>query len=529
MAGNLPRPVRRLRWVTLAILLLGTALAGAWSAAPAARAAATTSGAPDPPSTYWLYSSGGGVFPFGAAPNAGSEAGQSLAKPVVGMAGVPGQAGYWLVASDGGIFSFGAARFYGSTGAIHLNKPIVGMAATPDGNGYWMVATDGGIFTFGDARFFGSTGNLNLARPIVGMAPTPDGGGYYLVASDGGIFTFGDAVFRGSTGAIHLNQPIVGMAVTPDNGGYWMVASDGGVFTFGDATFYGSMGGTPLNQPIVGMAAPAGGGGYWMVAADGGLFTFGSAVFHGSLGGTGGAQAYGAHIIGMATAQSLDPYTPGSTGYDISWPQCPNNVPPAATVSVVGVNSGAAFRHNDCLGTEATWGRQGGGLTLYANVNAPFVNDPSMGSSGPKGNCAPSDSLCQAYNYGYNDAVDAWSSAASAGVSAPMWWLDVEGPAGSDNALWTSDLGANDAVIGGAIDALTALGAQPGVYSTSYQWGLIAGSGYQPDVPVWIPGASDAANAATFCASSFTTGQVWLVQYGYGNGPASQWDPDYAC
>ena len=468
------------------------------------------------------------MFPFGNAPNDGSEAGQPLNRPVVGMAGVPQQAGYWLVASDGGIFSFGTAKFYGSTGGIRLNQPIVGMAATPSGAGYWMVASDGGIFTFGDAHFFGSTGNVTLAKPIIAMAPTPDGAGYYLVASDGGVFTFGDAVFRGSTGAMHLNQPIVGMAVTPDNGGYWLVASDGGVFTFGDATFFGSMGGTHLNQPIVGMAVPTSGGGYWMVAADGGVFTFGAAVFHGSLGSSGLGQAYGARVIGMATAQSLDPYTPATTGYDISWPQCPNSIPPAAAVSVVGVNGGAAFRHNDCLGTEAAWGRQGG-LTLYMNVNSPNINDPSMGSSGPKGNCSSSDSQCLAYNYGYNAAVDAWSYAGSQNVASPMWWLDVEGPAGSDNALWSSDTASNDALIAGAISALTSLGAQPGVYSTAYQWGLIAGSNYQPNVPAWIPGASDTANAASFCGTSFTGAPVWLVQYGYGGGPPSQWDPDYAC
>ena len=39
--------------------------------------------------------------------------------------------GYWLVASDGGIFSFGDAGFSGSEGGEPLNQPIVGMAASP--------------------------------------------------------------------------------------------------------------------------------------------------------------------------------------------------------------------------------------------------------------------------------------------------------------------------------------------------------------------------------------------------------------
>jgi hypothetical protein len=49
------------------------------------------------------------------------------------------------------------AGFYGSMGGQTLNKPIVGIATTPDGKGYWEVASDGGIFAFGDAGFYGST------------------------------------------------------------------------------------------------------------------------------------------------------------------------------------------------------------------------------------------------------------------------------------------------------------------------------------------------------------------------------------
>ncbi len=89
------------------------------------------------------------------------------------MAATPDGKGYWLVAADGGIFTFGDAAFYGSEGGQHLNQPVVGMAPTPDGQGYWLVASDGGIFTFGDATFLGSEGGQHLNAPIVGMAATP--------------------------------------------------------------------------------------------------------------------------------------------------------------------------------------------------------------------------------------------------------------------------------------------------------------------------------------------------------------------
>jgi hypothetical protein len=248
--------------------------------------ASSSSGSPPAPATgagqgFWMASSTGAVFPFGAAQAFGSTAAIHLNQAVVGIAPTPSGNGYWMTATDGGIFNFGDARFFGSTGAIHLNQPIVGIAATRSGNGYWLVASDGGIFSFGDARFLGSTGSIHLNKPIVGMAPTPSGNGYWLVASDGGIFAFGDAVFRGSTGSIHLNQPIVGMAATTSGAGYWMVASDGGMFNYGDAAFMGSAAGA-APSPVVGMAATPSGGGYWLATAGGQTLAFGDAIVKGT-------------------------------------------------------------------------------------------------------------------------------------------------------------------------------------------------------------------------------------------------------
>jgi hypothetical protein len=462
---------------------------------------------------YRIVGADGAVFPFGAS-YAGSMAGHPLDQPVVGMASTPSGGGYWLVATDGGIFSFGDASFHGSTGGIRLNRPIVGMTSTRSGSGYWFVASDGGVFSFGDARFYGSTGGIRLDQPIVGMAPTPSGLGYWLVASDGGIFSFGDARFYGSTGGIRLDQPIVGMAPTPSGQGYWLVASDGGIFSFGDARFYGSTGGIHLLQPIVGMAATRDAQGYWLVARDGGLFTFGDAPFFGSAFGRTHAP-----VVGIARSDNVDPYVPGTTGYDISWPQCGGAYPPPPhAVTIVGVNDGHMYSTNPCVVSEVAWA--GSTLTAYVNTNH-LPNDSVSGVSGPAGVCAVADRVCRAYNWGRGGAEYDAAAMQGHGVNTGFVWLDVELDGGWLQALPTE----NFAVIRGVRDGLRLHGYTVGIYATNYQWGFITSQADITGMPIWVPGAADLAGAVAMCAPihSFGGGITWLTQW------TVVYDQDYAC
>jgi len=273
---------RRIRWL-MAALVASLAAAGLIPlAGPARPARAQPASEAWTSPGYWLASSSGGVFTYGAAGFYGSAGALRLARPIVGMAVAPSGRGYWLVGSDGGVFSFGDAGFHGSTGAIRLNQPVVGVAATSTGAGYWLVAADGGIFSFGDADFYGSTGALHLKAPVVAMAATPSGHGYWLVAADGGIFTFGDAGFYGSLGRAKLPAPVTAMAATPSGHGYWLVRADGAVASFGDAGDHGSPLGAALAGPLRGAAPTPDGGGYVLAGADGGVFTYGDAVFHGA-------------------------------------------------------------------------------------------------------------------------------------------------------------------------------------------------------------------------------------------------------
>ncbi len=455
----------------------------------------------------------GAVYSFGAT-YAGAPAGTHLNAPIVAIASTPAF-GYWVAASDGGIFSYGDAHFYGSAGSIHLNQPIVAIAPTPTGHGYWLTASDGGIFSYGDAHFYGSAGSIHLNQPIVAIAPTPTGHGYWLTASDGGIFSYGDAHFYGSAGSIHLNQPIVAIAPTPTGHGYWLTASDGGIFSYGDAHFYGSAGSIHLNQPIVAIAATPTGHGYWLTASDGGIFSYGDAHFHGAP----TAQALPAPIVGLAVQRALDPYRPGTTGYDISWPQCGGPYPaPPHEVTIVGVNRGTTYTKNPCLASEVAWA--GPSLTLYVNADG-LPNDPTSGLTGPAGTCAASDLSCRSYNWGRNAATFDVTYTRSLGIDASMWWLDVE-----IGKPWRTDnLAYNVAVIAGLLDGLRARGYIVGIYSTKYQWGVITGTGYEPGTPIWVPGAHNASEASAHCASTyaFGGGTTWLTQW------TITYDQDYAC
>jgi len=199
-------------------------------------------------------------------------------------------------------------------------------------------------------------------------------------------------------------------------------------------------------------------------------------------------------------------YPSGSQGYDISWPQCGSNYPPSAPVAVVGVNDGRAFTSNPCLTSEAAWA--GRGLQLYLNINSPTNgSDP--------------------YTFGYNAAAQSVNDATNKGVRARTWWLDVE-TAGQCGNYWSCDQGANSRTIQGALDALRDRGLTAGIYSTSYQWGVITG-GYMPSggaPPNWLAGVYR-SDVGAFCSGghNFGGGTTWLTQI----WEQSTYDEDQAC
>jgi len=268
-------------------------------------------------------------------------------------------------------------------------------------------------------------------------------------------------------------------------------------------------------------------------------------------------------VVVAAPASATPPTTSPETGYDISFPQCGEAFPTGQSFAIVGVNDGEPNSLNPCFGTspsypstadsELHWAVETSSgpppnASLYVNTADPGdVYDGTLvtdwPTSGPApygyGDCttttvttnsgpatAGADSPACAWVYGA-DAANAdlsWlgSAAPSVGVSGAAssypWWLDVE-----TGNLWQQGSGGqamNVAVLQGMDAALAAGGATSiGVFSTSYQWGVITG-GTSSGTPAlgglanWIPGANTVADAEAACSdSSFTGGPVTLTQW----------------
>ena len=219
----------------------------------------------------------------------------------------------------------------------------------------------------------------------------------------------------------------------------------------------------------------------------------------------------------LAKVRAASPYTSGTTGYDVSWPNCSATPPKHPTFGIVGVSDGTGYSQNPCLAQEAAW-FPSASFGLF--VNTGWYNQSShINPNSPKV-CAADDQNCLAYNYGYNAGLYALNYANSLNIQAATWWLDVE-----TSNTWNADTTQNRNSLQGEYDALTANGvATVGVYSTTYQWDTVTGT-WLNNWPGW--GATTVrtpSQAATYCTGHrFTGGPTYLIQF------TGTLDRDYAC
>jgi hypothetical protein len=219
-------------------------------------------------------------------------------------------------------------------------------------------------------------------------------------------------------------------------------------------------------------------------------------------------------------------YTTGSTGYDISYPQCGGTYPTGA-FGIVGVNGGYPFvYYNPCLADEYAHSPN---AALYINTGydprytkvdgkhtTPQCVTQSAGIQGSSRQKA-------AWAVGCSEASRSIAYAISQGATGPSsWWLDVE----TANS-WSSDRTLNQFTIQGIVDTL--LRQSPvavGIYSTGYQWRSIVGSlPISGVVADWVAtGTAAVDQARAYCVSTFSGAPVWFVQYLSGG-----FDADYVC
>ena len=254
------------------------------------------------------------------------------------------------------------------------------------------------------------------------------------------------------------------------------------------------------------------------------------------------AVAFAAKPVGGGGSQ-----TPELKGYDVSYPQCGKRLPTDHYFGIVGVNGGNAATANSCLADQLVWaskakaGSNQSKKQLYVNTANPgevisqITTWPTSAydaagnlPQNPYGNtCAGENDLACSWLYGWNRSIyteqvfktAANSKSLSANTNEYTWWLDVETmntwQSGSAEAL-----ARNAAAIEGFGAYYQSKGAQIGLYSTAYQWGVITGNGISSTsnlnaLPNWRPSGASLSNAKANCSVAPLTagGFISLTQY----------------
>jgi hypothetical protein len=230
---------------------------------------------------------------------------------------------------------------------------------------------------------------------------------------------------------------------------------------------------------------------------------------------------FGVIIVVLLGLLSIAHYAPhykvGTTGYDISWPNCEAKIPKKTDFGIVGVTFGKNYTVNPCLSAEIAKFSK---YQVYMNTGNVEYDVHHRSATSPK-KCSPQDIICLSYNYGYAASSYAIKIASLANIHSPMWWLDVE----TENT-WSNNPKANVAALQGMIAAIRhqTIHTTIGIYAYPGQWKLITG-GWKPSLPAWIAtGSLERTDALAACKQpSFTSQPVVLAQY------TEVIDRDYVC
>jgi hypothetical protein len=248
--------------------------------------------------------------------------------------------------------------------------------------------------------------------------------------------------------------------------------------------------------------------------------------------------------LSPTAAQRLQSLPPTGAGVDVSFPQCSAHshveLPASIPFAVVGVNGGTASTANPCFASEYNSAILLAGKTeqphvaVYVNTGNPALaavwwptTDATQSGTrvvNPNGPCTHLAGSACAYVYGYSMAQADYRRARASRTRLPeLWWLDVE-----TSNTWQSDTNANAASLSGMVDYLRSKRRSVGIYSTSYQWNLIAGvtsaSSSLAGLRSWLAGASQ-VGAPIDCERSPLTPRGWVAMVQY----VTQFDNDVSC
>jgi hypothetical protein len=228
-----------------------------------------------------------------------------------------------------------------------------------------------------------------------------------------------------------------------------------------------------------------------------------------------------------AWAAVTDPYTVGTTGFDISYPNCSSALPVGDSFAVVGVGGGRPFTANSCVGSEWTEAQTATGTAPSLYLNTGYAGAYSRNIDAPCTTAVSSALASGVFSglgkHALSQAEQAWEIGCSevdyANTVKPnvpaMWWADVE----TGNS-WSTNASLNDYTIDGISYQMGVLGGG-GIYSTSTMLASITGS------PTWEPTPAATAHwvSAGSCTTTFGTASTWLSQSPTISGA----DSDTAC
>ena len=190
-----------------------------------------------------MATSGGGVYAFGDAGYAGSRATGGFTGSIMAVVTDNGTGGYWLVSSLGQVFTYGAANYYGGSPSTLVAKhnyfgdSVSAMVSTPSGHGYWLLTNYGTVFAYGDALMWATTTSGLGNSPYnwySGITAAPAGGGFWLVRMNGTTYASGATPY-GNQGLSSPGNYFVAMADSTNDGGYILMNLSGQNYAFGNA------------------------------------------------------------------------------------------------------------------------------------------------------------------------------------------------------------------------------------------------------------------------------------------------------